>query len=167
MEPTQQDCITQEVRALDGVQRRRTLQDTRLAEVQAFSLEEWQELRLRMSRAGWLPKLAEHMRKHGADFAELGVTNAEQMEALFLQHIRRTDLAHFTYVSTQPATQYRQWVLIGMDNGVVALYNESKQQHWSFMRPENLRDYMDGNRGLWVQVEVLAGRVKVRKWQRR
>lgn len=150
---------------LDQLQRRRELQGIRLSEVRALSPDQWQELRARMGRASGLPKLAEHMRKHGADFVELGVASAEQMEALFLQHIQRTDLAYFTYVSTQRGAQHRLWALIGMDNGVVALYNEYRQRHWSFMRPENLQSYLNGNRGLWVQVEDIAGKVRVRRWQ--
>lgn len=30
------------------------------------------------------------------------------------------------------------WAMIAMDNGVVALYNESLRRHWSFMRLNNL-----------------------------
>jgi hypothetical protein len=152
---------------LDKLRLRRELQDLRLAEVRALTGAEWQDLRARMSRASGLPKLAEHWRKHGAEFIELGIMSVEQMEALFFQHIQRTDLVYFTYISTQRDTQYRQWVLIGMDNHVVALYNESRERHWSFMRPENFPGYWDAHRDLWVRVEDLAGRLEVQRWQQR
>lgn len=155
------------MKKLDRVQQRRELQDLRLAEVRALTMAEWQDLRARMSRASRLPKLREHMRKHGNEFAELGVTNGEQLEELFFEHVRRHDLAYFTYVSTQRGTQYRLWALIGMDNHVVALYNESRERHWSFMCPENLSGYLDAHRDLWVRVEDLAGRLKVQRWQQR
>lgn len=136
----------------------------RLAEVQAMTLEQWQELRSRMSQASSLPKLHTHFKVHGAEFADLGVTTPQQMNALFLEHIRRTDLELFTYISTQKGTEYRHWVLISVDNGTVALYNETKSRHWTFMRPSRFQDYLRGNRGLWVKVKDWGDRLEVIRW---
>jgi hypothetical protein len=77
------------------------------------------------------------------EFAALGVTDTRQLEALFLEHIKRSDLEYFTYVSNKKGTQYRQWAMVGMDNGVVALYNESERRHWSFMRGLDLQEYLN------------------------
>ena len=130
-----------------------------------MTVEAWQDLREQMRQVQKLPKLREHFRKHRREFAALGVTNMQQMEALYLEHIQRTDLTYFTYVSTQPVTQYRQWVLAAMDNRLVALYNESRQRHWSFMRPQDFRGYLAGGRDWWVKVEEREGKVKVQRWR--
>lgn len=139
------------------------LQTIRLAEVQAMTPVEWQKLRAEMAQASKLPKLIEHFRKHAEQFVDLGITDVQGLNALFLEHIRRTDLKIFTYASTQKKA-YRQWVLVGMDNGVVALYNESKKTHWSFMRQVRLDEYLAGGRGWWLRVENLLGKVKVQRW---
>ena len=118
-----------------------------------------------MTQARNLPKLAYHVRAHGEEFAALGVTDARQLEALFLEHVKRSDLEYFTYISTKTNTQYRQWAMVAMDNGIVALYNESERRHWSFMRPEKFQEYLRGNGGLWVYVQEVKGKLKVQRWQ--
>lgn len=143
---------------------RRKLQDMRLREVQQLPMDRWQELCDRMRTASNLPKLQAHFKLHGAEFTGLGVTTPQHMQELFLEHIRRTDLELFTYISTQKGTRYRHWVLVGMDNGMVALYNETKRRHWTFMRPPRFQDYLRGNRGLWVKVEDLGNRLEVDRW---
>ena len=140
------------------------LQSIRLAEVRAMTVEEWQALRQEMAQAQKLPKLNEHFRKHGEQFSSLGVVNSEEFETLFLEHVRRSDLETYTYVTTQKGQQYRYWILVGMDNGVVAFYNQSKRRHWSFWRPNDLGGYLQGGRGWWLRVEESAGKVKVRRW---
>lgn len=150
---------------LNSAQRKRELQDRRLAELQGLTMEQWRQLHSQMTQARNLPKLAYHMRTHGDEFAALGVTDAHQLEALFLRHVKRSDLEYFTYISTKKGTQYRQWAMIAMDNGVVALYNESAQRHWSFMRPDDFEGYLAGNRGLWVRVQEARGKLKVQRWQ--
>ena len=139
-------------------------QTLRLAEVQAMTVEEWQELRDQMGQASSLPKLQTHFKVHGAEFTDLGVTTPQQMEAVFLEHIRRMALELFTYISTQQGTQYRHWVLVGMDSGMVALYNETKSRHWTFMRPSRFQEYLRGNRGLWVKVKDFGDGIEVLRW---
>lgn len=136
----------------------------RLAEVQAMTLEGWQELRQRMRRASSLPKPRHHFVAHRAEFEELGITTQQQMERFFSAHLQRSDLALFTYISTQKGTQYRHWALVGMDNGVVALYNEARKRFWSFYRPRNFALYMTLNRRWWIQVDALADRPEVLPW---
>ena len=140
------------------------LQTARLAEVQAMTPERWQALRQEMRQAQKLPKLNEHFRKHGEQFLELDIANPQEFEQLFLEHIQRADLGIYTYVTTQKGQQYRYWILIGMDNGVVALYNENKRRHWSFWRPNNFEGYLQGGRGWWVRVEESVGELKVQRW---
>lgn len=151
--------------SLSSAQRKRELQDRRLAELHALTVEQWRQLHRQMTQAGHLPKLAYHMRTHGEELAALGIMDARQLEALFLGHVKRSDLEYFTYISTKKGTQYRLWAMVGMDNGVVALYSESVQRHWSFMRPDNFEGYLAGNRGLWVRVQEAMGKLKVQRWQ--
>lgn len=136
----------------------------RLAELRAMTPEKWRALRQEMRQARKLPKLNEHFRKHGKSFEDLGVVDAKQMQALFLAHLRRSDLEAFTYIATQKATQYRQWVLVGMDNGVVAIYNESKRRYWTFMHQSELAEYLNGGRGWWLKVDNLGDKAQVRRW---
>lgn len=141
----------------------RVLQDTRLREVRAMPAADLRRLGQEMSSAAELPKLKEHFRKHGMEFSELGVGSAEEFGALFLEHVQRKDLRVFTYVSTQQATQYRHWVLMGMDNGVMVVYNESKKQAWSMLRVLDIGEYLRHQAGWWVEVTDLSGRAKVRR----
>ena len=150
-------------KTLSAAQRKRELQSRRLAEMQAMTLEAWRELRGQMAQADNLPKPAYHMQAHGEEFVDLGIKDARQLESFFLDHIRRPDLAYFTYVSTKQSTQYRMWAMIAMDNGVVALYNESLRRHWSFMRPDDFEGYLVGNETLWVHVRELKGKLEVQR----
>ena len=131
-----------------------------------MTVEAWQELRGRMAAASKLPKLAYHVSAHSEEFVSLGITNSGQMEALFLEHIKRFDLEYFTYISTKRGTQYRLWAMIGMDNGVVALYNESEARHWSFMRAADVQEYLGWQRGWWVKVEERKGKLRVQPWRK-
>jgi len=139
------------------------LQDTRFAEVQAMSSQDLRQLRAEMTGARELPKLKEHFRKHGSEFEDMGITSPEALNVLFRQHIQRMDLRIFTYVSTQPATQYRQWVLVGMDNGVIVVYNESKRRHWSMMRARSITEYLSHQRGWWVEVSDWDDKPKIER----
>ena len=131
-----------------------------------MTLEAWRELRGQMAQADNLPKPAYHMQAHGEEFVDLGIKDARQLESFFLDHIRRPDLAYFTYVSTKQSTQYRMWAMIAMDNGVVALYNESLRRHWSFMRLNNLPEYLGFQSDWWVSVEEGRDKVKVQRWRK-
>lgn len=143
----------------------RQLQDTRIEEVRAMSAEELRQLRAEIARAGKLPRLNEHFTKHGDDFADLGIRTPEQLGDLYAAHVQRTDnVRTFSYVSTQKGTQYRHWAIVGMDNGVVALYNETKQTPWSIMRPDDLDGYMNGGHGWWLEVNNWQSRPKVTRW---
>lgn len=156
--------VAETERTLARAQKKRELQNTRLAEVQAMTLAEWQEISANFRRANKLPKLKMHYDRHGKEFVDLGVGDLQQLEALFLQHIRRADLEIFTYVSTEPGQQYRHWALIGMDNGVVALYNEKLKKHWTFMRPPGFQGYLRGGHDWWLKVDDIDGRPEVRRW---
>ena len=136
----------------------------RLAEVRAMTLEKWRVLRQEMHKARKLPKLDEHFRKHGGNFVDFGIATPEQYEALFLQHVQRQDLELFTYVTTQKGKPYRYWALVGMDNGAVALYNETKQQYWSFLRHSSMEDYLRSGQGWWLKVSPEVSKLKVRRW---
>ena len=136
----------------------------RLAEVQAMTIEQWRALRQEMEQAQKLPKLNEHFRKHGEQFSSLGIAGPQEFEKLFLEHVRRSDLEAYTYVTTQKGQQYRYWVLAAIDNGVVALYNESKRRHWSFWRPNDFVGYLQGGRGWWLRVEESADKLRVHRW---
>ena len=59
------------------------LQAQRLTEVQAITIDAWQELLRELRRPSKLPKLNEHFRKHGSDFADLGIETPEQYQAFF------------------------------------------------------------------------------------
>lgn len=108
------------------------------------------QLREAMGRAEGLPKLGGHYGKHGAAFAELGVTTAEEYEQMFLAHLARSDTRVFTYISTTQPTAYRHWAIVGMDHGAIALYNESQGKHWSFFRTLTLEDDLRRHRHWWV-----------------
>jgi hypothetical protein len=138
--------------AAPPVTRHQSLQNARLAEVNAMTPQTLQQLSEEIASGARLPKLQEHFRKHGAELADLGVHSPDAMNALFLRHIQRSDLRIFTYISTQPATQYRHWVLAGMDNGVMVLYNESQRKHWSLLRARDIEDYLRLRRGWWIEV---------------
>ena len=120
------------------------------------------ELKHEFARARALPKRDEHFRKHGQDFVDLGITTPTQLDLLFVHHIQRADLRYFTYISTQ-ATQYRQWVLASMDNGVMVIYNESTMQHWSIFRPESPAAYVLRQTGWWIEVSNDNGAPRLRR----
>lgn len=128
-----------------------------------MTMGEWHELRGRMATASKLPKPSYHMSTHGMEFAVLGIENVQQLEALFLEHVKRSDLEYYTYISTKKGTHYRMWVMIGMDNGVVALYNESEGRHWSITRVMDAQDYVGRQYGWWVKVEVREGKLRVQR----
>ena len=142
----------------------RELQKVRLAEVQAMTVEAWQELLRALHRPSTLPKSRQHFIVHRLEFEELGITTQQQLEGFFADHLQRPDLALFTYISTQKGTQYRHWALVGMDNGVVALYNETKGRFWSFYRPRSFHHYMALNRSWWIRVDAFADKPEVLSW---
>ena len=130
--------------------RYRELGRLRAAEVRAMSPSALAQVREAMGRADRLPKLGEHFRKHGAKFAELGVTTSGEYEQMFLAHLARDDTRVFTYISTTQPMAYRHWAIVGMDNGAIALYNESQGKHWSFFRTLALEDDLRRHRHWWV-----------------
>lgn len=137
----------------------RELRRARAAEVRAMSPTALAQVREAMGRAEGLPKLGEHFRKHGAT---LGAQTPEEMNRLFLEHIARRDVRVFTYISTQP-TAYRHWAVVGMDNGVAAIYNETKQQHWSFWRQPNVDQFLVKQRDWWIEVVDWDNKPKVKR----
>lgn len=144
----------------------RQLQDTRRNEVRARTAAELRQLRTDIANAQQLPKLQEHFTKHGDDFADLGVTSPSELGQLYARHVQRTDdnIRTFTYISTQKGTQYRHWAIVGMDNGVVALYNETQRLPWSIMRPSTLANYMNGGHGWWLEVDHWRSRPRITRW---
>lgn len=135
------------------------LQNTRLLEIHAMNPATIAYLRSAFTRAERLPKQQEHFRKHGAEFSDLGVASANQLDALFLAHIQRRDLRYFSYISTQES-HYRHWVLMGMDNAVVVLYNETEAVHWSIMRQPGL---VENAHGWWVEI-IQWNPLHLEKW---
>lgn len=143
---------------------RRTLEQTkRLTEVQAFSKDQWRVLQIALHNSAGQRKIVQHFGKHQHEFVELGIDSIEAYQALFRQHVQRTDLRIFTYTSSK-APHHRLWILVGMDNGVVALYNETRRRHWSLIRPPSLPRYLASGKGWWVEVMFGESAVQVEKW---
>jgi SPP1 gp7 family putative phage head morphogenesis protein len=145
------------------VARRAIQQGERLAEVQAMGRERLLTLRTSLQSATYLPKAAQHFGRHQHEFADLGIDDEKAYQALFLQHINRNDLQVFTYISSKPP-HYRMWSMVGMDNGVVVLYNEDKQKHWSMFRSTSLAQYHDSGRAWWVEVVFSERGARIEPW---
>jgi phage pi2 protein 07 len=119
-------------------------------------------LRRAMGTAERLPKPGQHFNKHREEFADLGVTTQAEYEQMFLAHLARSDTRVFTYISTTQPTAYRHWAIVGMDNGAVALYNESKGEHWSFRRERKIEEYLQRHSAWWVETNW-DGTLKARR----
>lgn len=105
-----------------------------------------------------LPSLNRHLYRHGNDLVELGIQDVAAYMALVATHFKRRDVKVFTYITTKP-TAHCMWIFVGIDNGVVAMYNESKQSVWSVYRQIDLPRYLEVGRHWWVEVKERDGEV--------
>ena len=132
----------------------------RLAEVRATPQTDLDRLISSFLKATSLPALDDHFAKHGKDF--MGATPQVYL-ALFVAHIRRDDLRLFT--ALQPRYGSRMWYLVGMDNGFIAQYNESRRRYWSFYRSRDLDAHLGWVRGYWVEVKKAGDRWEAELWR--
>lgn len=130
---------------------RRALLEDRLVEVRAMEQEQVRELLGMIRQQGTIPRLDHHWRKHADGFRDLGVEDAAGYEEYLRGHLSRNDLQTFTYVTTKPSRD-RMWVMAGMDNGVIAQYNETRGQFWSFFRQREIDRFVAEMSAYWVEV---------------
>lgn len=128
--------------------------------------EELRQLRAKIAQDTKLPRPGEHLKKHGDELGKIGITSPEQVANLYAMHVQRTDnnVRIFSYISTQKDTQYRNWAIVGIDNGVVALYNETKQMPWSIFRHNDIDGYLNGGKNWWVEVGNWQSRPGATRW---
>ncbi len=136
----------------------------RLVEVRAMPAAEVSGLLERIRQERTLPKLEQHWQRHSDKFVGLGVEDAAGYAELLRDHLRRPDLRLFTYVTTK-STRDRMWIAVGMDNGLVAQYNETKRRFWSFYRQEGISQYAADSRGWWVAVIESEAGIQFEPWQ--
>lgn len=134
-------------------QRQLQWQNTRMSELAGQSWEAlWGRLRINVA----LPQEGQHFRKHGLEFQSLGIESVQAYVELFSQHVDREDLRLFSYI--RPENEERMWLLIGMDNGVIAQYNETRGVYWSFYRHADVYRYLESGAGWWIEMEAQGAR---------
>jgi len=135
------------------------MQAARLAQLRGVSPPALDAFIGSLAKATALPQVQYHFERHGADF---GAATTEDYRRLFLDHIRRADLRYFTCV--HPRFGSRMWYLVGMDDGAVAQYNQSRQVYWSFYRVTNLGKFLEFGRGWWVEVVRTPSGWEAKPW---
>lgn len=118
----------------------------------------------RILQSGTLPKLKEHFRKHGSLFDEHGVEHIDDYEVFLRSHLRRDDLRIFTYATTKVSGD-RMWILVSMDNGAVAMYNETQSKMWSLYLHDEPSRYLASGYDWWIEVTRVDDETKVERWQ--
>lgn len=88
---------------------------------------------------------------------------ADEYNAFFMEHVQRDGLRIFSYI--RPHKSERMWYLVGMDNGAVAQYDESRKQYWSFFRHEDVQGFLRSGRSWWVEVVITPAGVEARRWE--
>ncbi len=136
------------------------LQVERAVEVRSKQQDEIMETLSTIRSRMLPPRVGAHWRKHRDGFAEIGVRTQIAYIEMVEAHKKRKDLRVFTYITTKP-TQYRLWILVGVDNGIVAMYNESQGTSWSFFRQGDVLGYIEGGRRWWVEVTDFGGEIIV------
>ncbi|MCC6167049.1 MAG: hypothetical protein IT329_07450 [Caldilineaceae bacterium] len=132
----------------------------RLVEVRAMRQEDVRSLLESMRQARILPAVERHFLKHGM---KLSVADVREYQDALIAHLKRRDLQVFTYV-TSKTTHDRMWTFVGMDNGVIAQYNESKKTLWSLYRQADVQKYLTSGRGWWIQVEEDEAGIRFELW---
>lgn len=135
------------------------LQALRLGQLEAMGYAGFAAFAASLRQREQLPKLAYHFRKHGEN---CGADTEQRYRQLFLQHIQRTDLRWFTTLRRKD--QVGMWYLVAMDSGLVAQYNESRKQWWSFYRPDDLDKFLHSGHGWWVEVQLGEQEAEFMRW---
>lgn len=100
-----------------------------------------------------LPKLGRHYAKHRDNLDDIEIKSVSSYVARLRKHLQRPDTRIYTYITTKP-TQDRMWVVVSMDNGLVAQYNQTKRRLWSFYRQSVIETYLEAATGWWVEVII-------------
>ncbi len=122
------------------------LRETRLAELRETSSAEIESVLHGMQAARRLPKLDYHFEQHGA---ELGAATPDELNTLFLAHIRRQDLRFATAMRGKDGA--RMWFLVDVDSGLVAQYNATRRRYFSFFRVQDLEQFERNYALSWVE----------------
>lgn len=138
-------------------------QAKRLAELQSLTQEQLWGLYAAMHNPMGQRKVVQHFDEHRNELEGLAIHSVEAYRVLFQQHVQRNDLRTFTYISSK-SPHPRLWSMVGVDNGVVSLYNETRKRHWSLFRPLSLNQYLYSGKGWWIEVIFGGGLVRLEKW---
>jgi len=144
---------------VDAASWRAELQTHRHSELEAMTQVELQTLVQKMVIAERLPRRSLHFQRHGYEF---GAETEAAYERLFLDHIRRTDLRMFTFLSR--VGDRKIWYLINEESGNIALYNETRSRHWSFLHNLEINRLLDEAHGYWVELVREDNRWKAQPW---
>ena len=109
--------------AIDPVYQRKI---ERYNELAAKSQEELATTVERLKTPNRLPKQT----YHSDNWERLGVNNAQDYQRAFEAHLRNPKLRIFTGMKQGK----RHWYLVDVENDYVSVYNESKDEHFSFKR---------------------------------
>lgn len=139
------------------------MQVDRLVEVRAMGQGAVQPLFESVRQSPILPRLEQHFQKHGKNLVSLGVEDAQGYADYLVGHLNRDDLRVFTFVTTK-ATQDRMWVFVGVDNGVIAQYNETKHSLWSFFRQMDIDELLLNTHNWWVAVVKDEAGIRFEPW---
>jgi hypothetical protein len=132
----------------------------RLSQLETTPKEKIRAILQTLENTNELPLLTRHFSKHGPEFRDIGVTSESQYLDAFQKHSHRDNLRFFTYIRRKRAEL--MWQSVDVDNGTVALYNESRGVYWSFFRHANVDAFLGSGRTLWV--EVLRPSLEFEKW---